>query len=276
MKKILLILLCLPLLFSSCKTKVDKENIVVKKNTLSEKNIKEKVKKITEKSFYVSTKFGEPIKDSVQFTNIYLFDENGFQTQLETINSLSYRKKMNYEEYEKHIFKYDTNKNCVLVQVYSIDNYLIRHEENKYDKENNKIEINFYSLNKLQAKHKMEYKYNKCRKIDRYNQEGILKYRSEFIYDKKGRCVEDKCTIYGNVAKNSQINWKLIYDNNDNIIERNVYGENEWNYTTKSIFEYDNKGNWITETTFNNSKWDKRDKSNIISGYFEREIEYYK
>ena len=276
MKKLLLILLCLPLLFSSCKTKVDKENIVVKKNTLSEKNIKEKVKKITEKSFYVSTKFGEPIKDSVQFTNIYLFDENGFQTQLETINSLSYRKKMNYEEYEKHIFKYDTNKNCVLVQVYSIDNYLIRHEENKYDKENNKIEINFYGLNKLQAKHKMEYKNNKCIKIDRYNQEGILKYRSEFIYDKKGRCVEDKYTIYGNVAKNSQINWKLIYDNNDNIIERNVYGENEWNYTTKSIFEYDNKGNWITETTFNNSKWDKRDKSNIISGYFEREIEYYK
>ncbi len=264
MKKLLLILLCLPL-FYSCKTKADKENIVAQKSTLNEKNIKGKVKQITEKSFYVSNKFGEPVKDSLEYINVFLFDKSGNQTELQILEE-------NGNIYSKRKFKYDKNRNCILIQHYNNDNNLSMYQENKYDEEGNQIERNYYRLDTLKHKDKMKYNNGNCISVELYNQKGNLTAKYEKIYDTKGKCIEMKSIIYYDGDK-SITTTKYKYDKNENVVESNCYDENgEFRWNSIDKIEYDSKGNWITRIYYHNSEYE----SNIILAYLEREIEYYK
>ena len=266
MKKLLLILLCFPLIYS-CKTKSDKEDIVAQKSTLNEKNIKGKVKKITEKSFYVSTKFGEPVKDSLEYINVFLFDKSGNQTELQIILE------ENGNIYSKHKFKYDENRNCILKQHYDNDNNLSSYQENKYDEEGNQIERNYYRLDTLRYKVKMKYNNGNCIIGESYNQKGNLTEKYEKIYDTKGKCIEMKSISYYDDGDKSITTTKYKYDKNENVVESNSYDENgEFRWNSIDKIEYDSKGNWITLISYSNSEY----ASNRIISYLEREIEYYK
>ena len=95
MKKLLLILLCLPMIFS-CGEK--------KENDLTADNIKGKVKELIETSFNVKEAFGDLEKDDFKSKWKSKYDEDGNRTESSSYDKdgeLSYKWKFKYNEFDK-------------------------------------------------------------------------------------------------------------------------------------------------------------------------------
>ena len=95
MKKLLLILLCLPLLFS-CGNK--------KENDLTAGNINGKVKELIETSFNVKEAFGDLEKGDLKSKKKFKYNKDGNRTEGSSYDKdgeLSYKWKFKYNEFDK-------------------------------------------------------------------------------------------------------------------------------------------------------------------------------
>jgi len=134
MKKLLLILLCLPILFGCGGGK--------KENDLTIKNIKGKVKEIIENKFNVKEAFGDLEKSDLVFRQWKRYDDDGNETEfnhydkdgeLETsekykyddegflTESFTYDKDGNLEMMYKHKYEFDEKNNWIVKTLYEYD-----------------------------------------------------------------------------------------------------------------------------------------------------------
>ena len=117
MKKLLLILLCVPLMFSCGENndeKVQKEEI---ENDLTRANIKGKVKEIIETTFSAKESFGEPQKGDLRTKDISKYNEDGNRTEETSYNAdgeLARKYKYQYDEF-------DNLKNWIVRTLYGDD-----------------------------------------------------------------------------------------------------------------------------------------------------------
>ena len=120
MKKLLLILLCVPLIFScgekDNETENSEENVQKEEieNDLTRENIKGKVKEIIETTFDAKEAFGEPQKGDLRTKGISKYDEDGNKTEVTFYNAdgeIDFKHKLKYEIYRFSLY---LNKWCYL------------------------------------------------------------------------------------------------------------------------------------------------------------------
>ena len=120
MKKLLLILLCLPLLFSCEGEK--------KENDLTKYNIKGKVNEITETKYNAKESFGDFQKTDLIYKFKYKYDKDGNQTE-----QSFYNKDGDLKNQYKYKYEYDHNNNWIVSIEYDNDSpYTIMEREIKY------------------------------------------------------------------------------------------------------------------------------------------------
>ena len=195
MKKLLLILLCLPMIFS-CR---DEKNKI--ENDLSKYNIIGNPKEIKEHHYSAKELFGEAQKEKLLHENILRFNSEGNITEFIRNNSQSYKTYYNEITKQKektHIYdgeelvglkkyKYDENGNQIEKGSY-FEGKLERFYKYKYDENGNKIETNkIYSDGELGYSKKNKYSYFKDKnwiKHIEYNEQNNPTYiiEREFIY----------------------------------------------------------------------------------------------
>jgi len=158
MKKLLLILLCLPMLFS-CGAEKKQDN------DLTRENLKGKIKEMTIYVFNVRESFGELEKGNLMWKNKCKYDEDGNKTEERYYKD----GKLIWKEKYKDGNKTETN-------YYNKDGELKEKQKNKYDKVGNKTETNYYNKDgELEEVEKWKHKY----KYDVFNNNWILKTSSD-------------------------------------------------------------------------------------------------
>ena len=146
MKKILLILFFVPLLFGCGGEK--------KENDLTENNIKGKVKEIIENWYDAKEAFGDLEKGDLNLKEKSKFNEDGNETEFTSYNS-------DGELIFKFKYKYDKDGNKTEETWYDKDGELERKYKNKYefDKENNWIVQTIYEDEKATSITEREIEY---------------------------------------------------------------------------------------------------------------------
>ena len=120
MKKLLLILLCLPLLFSCEGEK--------KENDLTKYNIKGKVNEITETKYNAKESFGDFQKTDLIYKFKYKYDKDGNQTE-----QSFYNKDGDLKNQYKYKYEYDHNNTRIVSKEYNNDSpYTIKEREINY------------------------------------------------------------------------------------------------------------------------------------------------
>ena len=168
MKKLLLILLCLPMIFS-CR---DEKNKI--ENDLSKYNIIGNPKEIKEHHYSAKELFGEAQKEKLLHENILRFNSEGNITEFIRNNSQSYKTYYNEITKQKektHIYdgeelvalkkyKCDENGNQIEESSYSDGELDRRSFKYKYDENGNQIEKGSYFEGKLERFYKYKYDEN--------------------------------------------------------------------------------------------------------------------
>ena len=157
-EKLLLILLCLPILFS-CGAEKKQDN------DLTRENLKGKIKEMTIYVFNVRESFGELEKGNLMWKNKCKYDEDGNKTEERYYKD----GKLIWKEKYKDGNKTETN-------YYNKDGEPKEKQKNKYDKVGNKTETNYYNKDgELEEVEKWKHKY----KYDVFNNNWILKTSSD-------------------------------------------------------------------------------------------------
>ena len=264
-------------------------------STLTELNLKGKVKSVDTKKFDATEKFGEVTKDEFWWHRKQKFDNKGNIIKENTYTengvikwstTIKYDDKGNQIEESqyggfwknkggeldfKHEHKFNEKGNLIETIYYESDAEFWDKDtfgkyKYKYDDNGNQIENADYNKDgELNSKYK--YKYddngNQIETAD-YNKDGELNSKYKYKYDGRGNPIE----IAG-YNKDGELNlkYKYKYDDKGNQIEMADYNpDGGLVYTEIYELEYDNKANWIKKITY------KDDKPTFFS---EREIEYY-
>ena len=155
MKKLLLILLCVPLMFSCGENndeKVQKEEI---ENDLTRANIKGKVKEIIETTFSAKESFGEPQKGDLRTKDISKYNEDGNRTEETSYNA-------DGELARKYKDQYDEDGNRTEKTFYNADGEIMF--KFQYDEDGNKTESTYYNSDgEINMKWKYQYEYDKLK-----------------------------------------------------------------------------------------------------------------
>ena len=256
MKKLLLILLCLPMIFS-CR---DEKNKI--ENDLSKENIIGNPKEIKEYHYSAKELFGEAQKEKLLHENILRFNSEGNITEFIRNNSQSYKTYYNEITKQKektHIYdgeelvglkkyKYDENGNQIEESSYS-DGELVGFKKYKYDENGNQIEESSYSNGKLVDLKKYKYDENGNQIEKSSYSDGELDRRSfKYKYDKNGIQIEKGSYFEGKLERF----YKYKYDENGNKIETNkFYSDGELGYSKKNKYSYFKNKNWIKYIEYN-------------------------
>ena len=301
MKKLLLILLCLPFLFSCGGKKQD--------NDLG--TLKGKVKICSEIIFEAKEAFGDLVKGE-KFNTPHTktkYDEYGNKTEVS-----SYDKDGKLWLYSSKKYKYDEDGNKTEESSYDKDGGLTSKSKYKYDEDSNLTEYSSYNKDgELTSKSK--YKYDEDGNLtesNRYDKDGKLNSKSNYKYDDVGNWTES----YSSYDKDGKLicNKKLKYDEYGNIIESGSYDKdgkpnsniNNYNktykydeyenitemegvffmtccnptikfsekYKSSFKYEFDQKNNWIVRKYYGlNTDPLLKEKKHLM--IVEREIEYY-
>ncbi|WP_310595486.1 hypothetical protein [Flavobacterium sp.] len=246
MKKALTLLtLLMSFVTLSCQQKLDK-------NDLEKENLKGNVLSVRETDYYVTEKFGEPVKGARKCVDLDIcelytkYNELGNKTEFSEYNSygISFISKIKYNEKNQKIeqnrytpeegkrvmqfkLKYDSKGNCT--EIRSDYGYV---EKKVYDENNNLIKETI--THNLSETFQYTYKYNdKNQKIIELYESG----KTQYTY------FED-----GNIKD-------VIVYNNDGSIQR------KGNYT----YQYDDHQNWIVQIGY---------EDGVPIFYLERIIEY--
>ena len=241
MKKLLLILLCLPMIFSYGENENDTGNEEKKevKNDLTRENIKGNVKEIWITYFKAKEVFGKTQKGNLSSKVNFQYNEDGNKTEEISYNGdgeLSGKKK----------YQYDKDGNNTEMISYNGDGKVHMKYKYQYDEDGNKTETISY-------------------KGDRE-----IIYRTNYQYDKDGNNTE-MISYKGDGELYSK--FKHQYDKDGNNTETISYkGDREidrkWKY---QYIELDKLKNWIVKT-YSGSLAENFYKLKTIT---EREIEYY-
>lgn len=243
--KLLIIFPIITLFISSCK-QTDLGNNP--KTYLKEQNLKGKVHRIIENSYYAEYKFGEVQKGEKSDGQVEgLFNEQGKLVETKFINIFGNKvvKKYNDKELEletvfikengeldsKTIFRYDEKGNRIEENYYDSNSKLDRKNVAEYDEKGNITRLDSYELSKLL---------------------NIAKYT--YVYDIDGNILEINGSLYdlaGNlVDKLKDVN---KYDSNGNLLQElrsNLKGNLEYKYAT---YKYDKNNNEIEVCNYNSS-----------------------
>ena len=231
MKKLILILLCLPMIFS-CR---DEKNKI--ENDLSKENIIGNPKEIKEYRYSAKELFGEAQKEKLLHENIVRFNSEGNITEFIRNNSQSY--KTYYNEITKQKEK---------THIYDGEE-LVGLEKYKYDENGNQIEESSYSNGKLVGLEKYKYDENGNQIEKSSYSDGELDRRSfKYKYDENGNQIEKGSYFEGKLERF----YKYKYDENGNKIETNkFYSDGELGYSKKNKYSYLKNKNWIKYIEYN-------------------------
>jgi hypothetical protein len=212
----------------------------VKKNSLTQKGLKGKVKSLTETEYKASVINGKNTTGEILKRKIFIFNNSGYLTEE---NKLGENGKMEpsclikYDNNNMEVEKSDFHNGKMLMSlksVYNAESVLI--ESTSYDSQN---------------KPSMTYKYkydNNGNKIqwDSYNSDGKLFRNHIYKYDENGNNTEH--ITYNKSGKQEE---KLVYkyDNNSRTIEYCSYGPDKLKYRT--TYKRDDKGNCIEMVNYN-------------------------
>ena len=173
MKKLLLLLLCVPLMFSCGENE----------NSLTRANIKGNVKEIIETTFDAKEDFGEPQKENLRRKYKYQYDEDGNITEETYYNAdgdLLRKQKCQYDE-DGNIteetdynadgkidwnqkYQYDENGNITEETSYNTDGELYEKQKYQYDENGNITEQIYYNADgELYKKNKYQNEYDKLK-----------------------------------------------------------------------------------------------------------------
>ena len=231
MKKLILILLCLPMIFS-CR---DEKNKI--ENDLSKENIIGNPKEIKEYRYSAKELFGEAQKEKLLHENIVRFNSEGNITEFIRNNSQSY--KTYYNEITKQKEK---------THIYDGEE-LVGLKKYKYDENGNQIEESSYSNGKLVGLEKYKYDENGNQIEKSSYSDGELDSRSfKYKYDENGNQIEKGSYFEGKLERF----YKYKYDENGNKIETNkFYSDGELGYSKKKKYSYLKNKNWIKYIEYN-------------------------
>ena len=163
MKKLLVLLLCVPLLFS-CGEKGNKENKEIE-NDLTRANIKGNVKEIRETSFVRYESLGAEEKHM-------FYNQDGNLTEIISCNA-------NGELCRRNKYQYDENRNLTQETFYNEDGEIDAKDKYQYDENGNIAEqTSYHSDGKIDSKTKRQYEYDNLKnwivKID-YEDDKIIR-----------------------------------------------------------------------------------------------------
>ena len=286
MKKLLLILLCLPLLFSCGRKKKD--------NDLG--NLKGKVKSVIRMHFAAKEVFGDFEKGDLDYKYEYKYDKDGNITEtssydkdgklrLYSSNKYKYDKDGNMTEEascnkdgelrNKTKYKYDEEGNLTEEDLYNKDGELRNKTKYKYDEDGNLIEdIHYTKDGKLW--YKTKYKYDKDSNLtesNQYNKVGDLEYKNEYKYDIENRKISE--SFYA--IENGNLGIITKYDKDGNQIEEMNHNGDGMSVTKYKYDEFDENNNWIVRMEI----WTPSAKTSRLVGGIKlikihtREIKYY-
>ena len=157
MKKLLLLLLCVPLIFSFVENvkNVNKEKKEIK-NDLTRNNVKGKVKKIKGTVFEVEEALGGPQKGNIKQNINIQFNEDGNKTEETSYNS-------DGELQSKYKYQYDKDGNITERTSYNLDGELSYKIQYHYDEYGNDIEKISYNADGIRVGKikKYHYEYDK-------------------------------------------------------------------------------------------------------------------
>lgn len=278
--KLLTIFMIVVFFFCSCK-----ENNLGNdsKSDLELQNLKGKVHRIIENSYYAEYKFGEVHKEEKSTGQAEdLFNEQGKLIERKFINFFG----------NKVTNIYDDNGLELETMYFNEKGGLDSRTIYKHDEKGNRIEENYYDLNaKLERKNVAEYDEKKnVTKVESYKLDKLLNTsKYTYVYDKEGNKLEVKGSLYdlegnlsdeikdvnkydskGNLLQEMRFNLKgdlehkytYKYDKNDNEIEFcNYNSAGKLTYTRSKII--DDKGNIIEEERISNSDSIKEYNGNI-------------
>jgi|SRR5690554_1421603 len=267
MKTKLLTIVSVLMLFSSCnENNLEKDS----KNDLEEENLKGKVRRIIENSYYAEYKFGEPQKGEKIFGQSEdLFNEQGMLIEKRFTNIFGDRviKKYNDRGLELETILFNEEGGLNSKTIY------------QYDKDGNRIERAQYdSKGKLERKEATKYDENgnRIEKV-RYNSNGKIEYKESVRYDDKGNETEINYYELDKLVEKEEYVYK--YDNEGNKIEEegSLYdSEGELKDRQKNVNKYNRKGNLIEEIRYDlkgnlehklTYKYDKNDNETEVCRY---------
>ena len=177
MKKLLLMLLCLPLLFGCGGDK--------KENDLTEYNIKGKVKELIETRYDAKEAFGDLEKGDLERKQKSKFNEDG--------NTTEFIKWKDGELKGKAKWKYDEDGNKTEETSYNSDGELEAKAKHKYDEDGNQTERTSYDKDG-ELRWKDKYKYDEDgnqTEWTSYDKDGELewKYKYKYEFDKENNWI---------------------------------------------------------------------------------------
>jgi hypothetical protein len=222
-----------------------------KRNSLEQSNIKGKVKKIQETSYYGEGKVGNYKlgNKSSDVNNLYLFDEKGNITEMQSLN---YNGKP--EQISKYL--YNNNDDCIEINTYKEDKLVGRYESKI---EGGKVvEVKIFDENgNVNETYKYSYAGKQVSNIKIINKDG--KPINSISY-KSSHGVVDSQTRYDSTGK---ILMTYIYKwnkKNDLIESSFIYPNETEEHKTTYDYEYDKKSNWVKQFELDNTDKGEIDK----------------
>ena len=255
MKKLLLILLCVPLMFSFGENKKDTENEKKKEieNDLTEENIK--VKQITGTTYVIAS-------EEIYRKDKYLYNKDGNKTEWEG-TALGIEDGLEVQRYWNEKYKYNEDGNMTERTSYNANGEIDGKNKYLYNKDGNMTEMTSYNANgELGSNSK--YKYDEDgNKTEWKYYDGELATKYKYQYDEDGNEMEKSGYRISDGRLSLKFNYQ--YDEDGNMIGNSSYGyPSDWNYTYQ--YEFDKLNNWIVRTRY--------EDGNPLE-ITEREIEYY-
>ena len=193
------------------------------------------VAQVVETYWQAADKFGEVVKDKLDYREVWIFDERG--------NAVS---RTNYDSNgklaNKGIYKYDNEGRCVDYSKYRSDGKLRLKTIFRYDDKGNCIEEAWYDADgRLSRKTVRKFNDNgKCIEVAEYDADGCLQEKSLYSYNSEGECVEMKCcNSDGKVERKAT----YIYNDKGQITEETGVPSHGGRY--KSTRTYDANGRLV-------------------------------
>ena len=234
-----------------------------KKNSLSEENLKGKVKSVDTYTYSAKEKFGENVTDELEDVEKNKYNKDGNLIEIAFYDE-------DGELYYKIKSKYDDG-NLIESASYYDEGELISKFKFKYDDGNIIGSTEYDDDGELTAEWKYKYDDGNIIRRASYDKEGELSVEFKFKYDDEGNQIEQaKYDEDGELR--SKLKYK--YDDDGNRVEYKTifYGLGDKSTTTYKYKykEYDKQGNWIER--------EEREEENgtlKIWKISKREIKYY-
>jgi hypothetical protein len=224
-------------------------------NDLAELNLAGKIRILKEARYGATEKSGHIQKKELNLKHVVMFNNKGNITEENYFFS-------NGELFYRMAFNYDKKDNCI--EKITSGNLQGR-SINTYDKNDNKIQTNFYD-NQGAFMSKVIYKWDENgNNIEQILHDSLSTRRSVLHYNNKHKVVE---VINYNPDGRLTDKYSYRYNRKGNLIESTRFSA-DGNLNSKSELRYDKSdkhGNWLMRMEYTND---------ILYGLTEREMEYY-